>query len=147
MLRVLLLLLVVVTIDATNQTFLNQKSILSTIWNELNGQSINTSSSRSWYKRPRHLRYDYYDDLFAPKSDMMWLLPLAFLVGSGILFLPLIGLLCSMLFTTGTINLTAGRKKRSFQSFLDSFGHKPTAQILDEIARQLQQALNKFGKI
>ena len=115
--------------------------------NGLNGQSFfNSSSIKSLFKNARNQRYEYYDDMMTARSDMYWLVPIAFVIGSGVLFLPIIAILCSMLFTTGTINLTAGRKKRSVQDFLKNFSTKPSSQLIDELVKQLSVAWDKFEK-
>jgi len=49
------------------------------------------------------------------KSDYYWLIPLVIVIGFGALLIPLLGTLMTTLITQGTINLTAGRRKRSAQ--------------------------------
>ena len=46
------------------------------------------------------------------KSDYYWLIPLVIVIGFGALLLPLLGTLMTTMITQGTINLTAGRRKR-----------------------------------
>jgi hypothetical protein len=50
------------------------------------------------------------------KSDYYWLIPLVIVIGFGALLIPLLGTLMTTLITQGTINLTAGRKKRNIQN-------------------------------
>jgi hypothetical protein len=50
------------------------------------------------------------------KSDYYWLIPLVIVIGFGALLIPLLGTLMTTLITQGTINLTAGRKKRSIEN-------------------------------
>lgn len=72
----------------------------------------NPSNMAIYYKR-------YYGDV-AGKSDYSWIVPLIIVIGFGTLLIPLLGTLMTTMMTQGTINLTAGRRrKRSTTNFLD----------------------------
>ena len=47
------------------------------------------------------------------KSDYYWLIPLVIVIGFGALLIPLLGTLMTTMLTSGTLTLTAGRRKRS----------------------------------
>uniref|UniRef100_T1JRY1 Uncharacterized protein n=1 Tax=Tetranychus urticae TaxID=32264 RepID=T1JRY1_TETUR len=85
----------------------------------------------------RHHRYDYWDpshELYG-RADYYWLIPVAFIIGIGALVLPVFSLFATAMVTTGTINLTAGRKKRSL------FNEKPISVLV----REVQSAITRFG--
>uniref|UniRef100_T1KYC6 Uncharacterized protein n=1 Tax=Tetranychus urticae TaxID=32264 RepID=T1KYC6_TETUR len=86
----------------------------------------------------RHHRYDYWDpshDLAYGRTDYYWLIPVAFIIGIGAILLPVFSLFFTAMVTTGTINLTAGRRKRSL------FNEKPISLLVKEV----QSAITRFG--
>lgn len=97
----------------------------------------------------RHHRYDYWDpshDLMYGRTDYYWLIPVAFIIGIGALLLPVFSLFFTAMVTTGTINLTAGRRKRSIFNEPDQLltklnNIKPISVLVSEI----QSAINRVG--
>ncbi|RWS31817.1 hypothetical protein B4U80_02601 [Leptotrombidium deliense] len=57
-----------------------------------------------------------YDDLFYGKSELYWIIPLVFVLGIGALLLPIISIFMTSMITSGTLTLSAGRRKRDLNS-------------------------------
>lgn len=96
----------------------------------------------------RQHRYDYWDssELYA-RADYYWLIPVAFIIGIGALLLPVFSLFITAMVTTGTINLTAGRKKRSIGGGDVSQENRGYEKIksLSRLVEKVQLAMKKFG--
>lgn len=93
-------------------------------------------------------RYDYWEnaDLYA-RQDYYWLIPVAFIIGIGALLLPVVSLFITAMITTGTINLTAGRKKRSplFDQSSNLMRNSDTIKTLTDLMVKAQLVLKRFG--
>ncbi|KAH9388593.1 hypothetical protein TYRP_007935 [Tyrophagus putrescentiae] len=82
----------------------------------------------------------YSHDMYG-KSDYSWLIPLIIVVGFGTLLIPLMGTLMTTMITQGTINLTAGRRKRSSEPLLEN-----SSTNWRNVVQTVEDALLKFGK-
>ncbi|KAI2797854.1 hypothetical protein BLOT_015274 [Blomia tropicalis] len=81
----------------------------------------------------------YSHDVYG-KSDYAWIIPLIIVVGFGTLLIPLMGTLMTTMITQGTINLTAGRRRRR-DVHKDHNGIK-----WETLFKNVERAIAKFGK-
>ncbi|KAH7642170.1 hypothetical protein DERF_003210 [Dermatophagoides farinae] len=87
----------------------------------------------------------YYGDV-AGKSDYSWIVPLIIVIGFGTLLIPLLGTLMTTMMTQGTINLTAGRRrKRSTTNFLDELYEMSNKIEIGPILKTFEEAIKRFG--
>lgn len=96
----------------------------------------------------RQNRYDYWEnaELYA-RSDYYWLIPVAFIIGIGALLLPVFSLFITAMVTTGTINLTAGRKRRSLSAdSVRGLRSREALRTLTDLVDKVQSAMKRFGQ-
>lgn len=90
----------------------NKLQTLMPLLREVQEQSGAQSRSGSGGTYSDWLGYnDGYE--MSSKSDYSWLVPIVIVIGLGTLVIPLLGTFMTSMLTQGTINLTAGRRRRS----------------------------------
>ncbi|KAF7490763.1 hypothetical protein SSS_10444 [Sarcoptes scabiei] len=109
--------------ERDNSTIISSTSTISQLADKLMSKlkahllSQKPAQSRGYYD------YSYLDSYASDiqgKSDYSWIVPLIIVIGFGTLLIPLLGTLMTTMMTQGTINLTAGkRRKRRSTDFIN----------------------------